>query len=126
LACASSTASAGMSSGLDPELVLPGVAAGGIPLIGRREPGGGQPDLLSVHGCGAGDFDAEVVEGQPGPGFSIRTSLSGASAIAKFRQLCTSTASLPSQAHAGPWPCSADAAALTGAGGRALAIGEGV
>src|SRR5580693_6038604 len=45
-----------------PELVLPGVAAGGVPLVHRREPGPGEPAMLSVDRRGVRDLDAEVVE----------------------------------------------------------------
>ena len=47
---------------LDPELVLPGEAAGGIPLVHGREAGPGETGLLGGHGAGVGDLDAEVVE----------------------------------------------------------------
>jgi hypothetical protein len=47
---------------LDPELVLLGVAAGGVALVGQDEPGRGQPGLLGVDGAGAVDLDAEVVQ----------------------------------------------------------------
>ncbi len=48
---------------LDPELVLSGVAAGGVPFIDRSQAGLGEPGLLGVNGVGAVDFDAEVVQG---------------------------------------------------------------
>src|SRR5258708_7864593 len=47
---------------LNPELVLPGVTAGGVPLVHRREPRPGEPTMLSVDRRGVGDLDAEVVE----------------------------------------------------------------
>ena len=47
---------------LDPELVLPGVAAGGVALVGRGEAGLGQARLLGVDGVDVGDLDAEVVQ----------------------------------------------------------------
>src|SRR5580693_1151758 len=42
----------------DPELVLPGVAAGGVPLARRGEPGLGKPDVLGIDRLRAGDLDA--------------------------------------------------------------------
>jgi hypothetical protein len=47
----------------DPELVLPGVAAGGVPLVDGRQAGCGEPGLLGVDRAGVGDFDAKVVQG---------------------------------------------------------------
>src|SRR5208283_4709816 len=47
---------------LDPELVLLGVAAGGVAFIRQVEPGGGQSGLLGVDGTDVGDLDAEVVQ----------------------------------------------------------------
>jgi len=47
----------------DPELVLPGVAAGGVPLVDRGQARPGEPGLLGVDRVGAVDFDAEVVQG---------------------------------------------------------------
>jgi len=46
---------------LHPELVLPGVAAGGVALVDRSQTGRGKPCLLGVHDIGAGDLDAEVI-----------------------------------------------------------------
>src|SRR5579863_6654999 len=46
----------------DPELVLPGVAAGGVPLVDGCQAGLGEPGLLGFDGAGVGDLDAEVVE----------------------------------------------------------------
>src|SRR5450755_110771 len=50
---------------LDPELVLLGVAAGGVPLISGGKPGPGEAGLLGFDGVDVGDFDAQVVEGAP-------------------------------------------------------------
>jgi hypothetical protein len=47
---------------LHPELVLLGIAAGGLTRHARSEPGPGQARLLCFDGPGAGDLDAEVVE----------------------------------------------------------------
>src|ERR1700722_11602427 len=47
---------------LDPELVLPGVAAGGVPLARRGEPGLSDPGVLGLDRPGIGHLDAEVVE----------------------------------------------------------------
>jgi hypothetical protein len=47
---------------LDPELVLLGVAAGGLACNIRREPGLGQARLLCLDRIGVGDLDAEVVK----------------------------------------------------------------
>src|SRR5690242_16957917 len=52
---------------LDPELVLLGVAAGGLTLVGRGEPEVGEPGLLGVDGGDVGDLDPEVVQGAPLP-----------------------------------------------------------
>ena len=46
----------------DPELVLPGVAAGGVPFVDGGQACFGQAGLLGVHGAGAGDLDAQVVD----------------------------------------------------------------
>src|SRR5450755_3181605 len=47
---------------LDPELVLPGVAAGRVALIDRRESGPGEPLPLGIDGIRVADLDAEMVE----------------------------------------------------------------
>src|SRR5580704_7013060 len=47
----------------DPELVLPGVAAGGVALVDGGQAGLGEPGLLGVDRVGAVDFDAQVVQG---------------------------------------------------------------
>ena len=47
----------------DPELVLPGVAAGGVPFVDDGQACFGQAGLLGVHGAGVGDLDAQVVQG---------------------------------------------------------------
>jgi drug/metabolite transporter (DMT)-like permease len=46
----------------DPELVLPGVAAGRVPFVDGGQACFGQAGLLGVHGAGVGDLDAQVVE----------------------------------------------------------------
>jgi len=48
--------------GLDPELVLLGVAAGGLACSGGRQARPGQARLLGTDRAGVGDLDAEVVE----------------------------------------------------------------
>src|SRR5262249_58744646 len=47
---------------LNPELVLRGVAAGGLAEIGRGKAGPGQPRLLGSDRAGVGDLNPEVVE----------------------------------------------------------------
>ena len=47
----------------DPELVLPGVAAGRVPFLDRGQACFGEPGLLVLDGAGVRYFDAEVVEG---------------------------------------------------------------
>jgi hypothetical protein len=69
---------------LDPELVLLGVAAGGLASLGGRQARGGQARLLGADGGGVGDLNAEVVEAAALARFSSRTSLSGGSATAKL------------------------------------------
>ena len=49
-------------SALDPELVLPGVTAGGVPLLGCQPGRPGQAGLLGLDRAGVGDLDTEVVE----------------------------------------------------------------
>jgi hypothetical protein len=47
----------------DPELVLPGVAAGGVALVDRGQARSGEPGLLGVDRAGVGDLPAEVGQG---------------------------------------------------------------
>jgi hypothetical protein len=47
---------------LDPELVLPGIAAGRVPLVGRVQAGPGQTGLHGVDRVGVGDLDAQMIE----------------------------------------------------------------
>jgi hypothetical protein len=69
---------------LDPELVLPRVAAGGLTLVDRGQPERGEAGLLGIDCVGAGNLDTERLRLPPWPGFSIRMSLSGGSAMAKL------------------------------------------
>ena len=69
---------------LDPELVLPGVAAGGVPLVDGGEPGRGEPRLLGVGGAGVGDLGAEVVQGAVLAGVFQQDELERRSAMAKL------------------------------------------
>ena len=69
---------------LDPELVLPGVAARRVALIDGRQPRPGKPLLLGIDGAGVADLDAEMVQAAALAGFSSRTSLSGGSVMAKL------------------------------------------
>ena len=52
----------------DPELVLPGVTAGGVALVDGGQARGREPVLLGVHGAGVGDFHAKVVQAAALPG----------------------------------------------------------
>src|SRR5256885_3052128 len=52
----------------DPELVLPGVAAGRVALVYGGQARLGEPGLLGVDRVGVGDFHAEVGQGAALPG----------------------------------------------------------